>query len=368
MAIVVGYDVGGAHLKVARLDNGRPVAVRQIVCALWQGIDKLDRALAEAADIADGAEAYAVTMTGELSDLFDSRRQGVERLVGRLVTAHGPAARFWMGQRGFGTPAEAVRHHADVASTNFLATAAAVAAAGCPDALLIDMGSTTTDIIAVTDGQPCPHGLNDADRLISGELVYTGLTRTALMAIANEAPFRGVCQRLVREYYATAADARRVLGILPDDVDLHATADGRGRSDAESLARLARMLGREPDEGSAQDWRTVAAAILERQLASIADGARQVLAATPARSTRRVVTAGIGADTAASVAARLGGEAGDGVGFAGAFGFPGYKDEFGFKLADSFLDGQGFRCLGAGTEEEELWATPQGGFLRGIEG
>lgn len=306
MPVVIGYDVGGAHLKVARIEDDRPVAVRQIVCPLWQGMDKLDAALAEANPLTAGAHVVAVTMTGELSDLFDNREAGVAALAERVTAEHGGGTLFWLGAHGgFGDAATAKARHVDVASTNFLATAAAVARVA-PDALLVDMGSTTTDIVAVRDGRPAALGLTDAERLISGELVYTGLTRTALMAIADEAPFQGTRQRLVREYYATAADARRVLGTLPDGVDLHATADGRGTSRAESLARFARMLGRDAVDGSDVDWRAAAAAILDRQLESILDGARQVLSRTPLPATAPVIAAGIGADVAADVAQRLG--------------------------------------------------------------
>lgn len=305
MTVTIGYDVGGAHLKVARLEDGRATAVRQIPCPLWQGLHKLDAALAAARPLAAGADRIAVTMTGELSDLFPDRATGVATLVDRLVAEHGPTTRFWMGERGFGESAEAKAAVLDVAATNFLATAAAVARR-VPDALLIDLGSTTTDIIPIRNGVPAPHGLTDYARLASGALIYTGLTRTALMAIATRAPFKGTSQRLAREYLATAADARRVLGTLPDGVDQHATADGRGTSQGESVTRLARMFCRDAADGTLADWQESARAILEEQLASILDGVRQILAATPVPDTAPVIAAGIGADVVADIAARLG--------------------------------------------------------------
>lgn len=305
MSAIIGYDVGGAHLKVARLDNGRATAVRQIVCPLWQGLDKLDAALAEAQPLADGAGTVAVTMTGELSDLFPDRATGVATLVERLAAAHDARLQFWMGHRGFGDAAAAKSHWLDVAATNFLATAEA-AALSTRDALLIDFGSTTTDIIPIRDGRPAASALTDHDRLASGELVYTGFTRTALMAIADTAPFKGRRQRLAREYLATAADARRVLGTLPAGVDLHATADGRGTSVEESATRLARMFCRDFSDGSLDDWRDSARAILEQQIASIHDGIGQVLAATPLPAGAPVIAAGIGADAVDAIAARLG--------------------------------------------------------------
>jgi probable H4MPT-linked C1 transfer pathway protein len=304
MTITAGLDVGGAHLKVALVDGGKTVAVRQIACPLWQGLDKLDAALAEARPLIAGAARHAVTMTGELSDLFPDRKTGVETLVGRLEREFGSATRFWMGTRGFGDAAAARRNYADVGSTNFLATAALIGER-VADALLIDFGSTTADIIPIRGGRPIPRGLTDPDRLATGELVYTGFTRTPLMGVTTRATFKGRSQTLAREYLATMADVRRILGTLPDGVDQHATADGRGKTVEESVARFARMFGRDAADGTLEDWRAAAAGIREAQLASILDGCREVLAAAPLSIEAPVVAAGIGAEEVEEISKSL---------------------------------------------------------------
>ncbi len=304
MTITAGLDVGGAHLKAALVDNGQTIAVHQFVCPLWQGIDKLDAALGAAGPMLGRASRHAITMTGELSDLFPDRKTGVETLVNKLVDAFGVKTRFWMGPRGFGTKAEALKHHVDVGSTNFLATATLISHSE-PDALLIDFGSTTADIVPIHGGRPAPHGMTDAERQANGELVYTGLTRTAVMGVTQRAPFRGRWVGLAREYLATMADVRRILGELPEGVDLHAAADGKGKSREESVQRFARMLGRDAAEGSFNCWQVAAAYVRDEQLRSIHDGALQVLSAAGLPPGAPVVTAGIGADAAAIVALRL---------------------------------------------------------------
>jgi probable H4MPT-linked C1 transfer pathway protein len=305
MAITAGYDVGGAHLKVALADNGRIVAVQQIACPLWQGLDRLDAAFAEAAPLTRRAQAHAVTMTGELCELFPDRPTGVRVILDRLapLLPHGFAV--WLGREGLGTVAAADAQPMLAASTNFLASAALIAAR-LPDALLVDMGSTTTDIIAIVAGRPAPRGIADGERLATGELVYTGLTRTDVSSVARRARWRGVEQRLAAGSFATMADVRRVLGELEDGVDQHATADGRSKSTDESLARLARCFGRDADDATPDEWRAAARDLADRQLHDIEAAMREVLAAHRLPAGAPVVAAGMGAAQVEALAARLG--------------------------------------------------------------
>ena len=85
MTITAGYDVGGAHLKVALVENDRLVAVRQIVCPLWQGLDRFDAALDEAAELTGAATLHAVTMTAELTEIFESRASGRRRDCAKIA-------------------------------------------------------------------------------------------------------------------------------------------------------------------------------------------------------------------------------------------------------------------------------------------
>jgi probable H4MPT-linked C1 transfer pathway protein len=304
MMKIVGLDVGGAHLKVAVAEGGSVRDVRQIVCPLWQGLDKLEAALAEAAPLLPKSARHAITMTGELSDLFTDRLAGASQLVHLLAARLGPDVRFWLGARGFGSAGDALAHPADVGSTNFLATATLIGR-NHRDCVLIDFGSTTADIIPIRDGTPCPLGLTDGVRQVSGELVYTGFTRTAVMGVTTAAPFRGQIVTLAREYLATMADVRRILGIDLTAVDLHATADGKGKSIAESTARFARMFGRDAAEGTRSDWQAAAAFVREAQLRSIHDGLLQVLSRVTLPHDAPVIAAGIGAHDAAEIARRL---------------------------------------------------------------
>ena len=166
------------------------------------------------------------------------------------------------------------------------------------------MGSTTTDIVPVLGGAVAARGVTDAERLCAGELVYTGLVRSFCMSIAGSVPFRGQVTPLAHEYFANMADVYRVLGQLPDGADVQATADGREKTLAAAQARLARMIGRDASEGSAQDWHCLALAFKRAQLRTIERALLQVLSGgLPGDAP--LVAAGAGAPLVAELAQGL---------------------------------------------------------------
>ena len=288
MTLRAGLDVGGAHLKVALVENGSVHTVRQFVCPLWKGLHTLKVALDEAAPLLSQAHEYALTMTGELSDFFPNRATGVTSLLQHIERSLGSNIRVWMGTRGFGTLSQAHEATPHVGSTNFLATATYLAR-HIPEALFVDFGSTTVDI-----------------RQKAGELSYTGYTRTALMAVTTKAPFKGEWVSLAREYLATMADVRRIIGCDLNDVDLHETADGKDKSLLSSQQRFARMFGRDTEEGSEDDWHISALFVREEQIKSILDGIFLVLSGVPLAPTAPLIGAGSGESEIHDIARRLG--------------------------------------------------------------
>ncbi len=305
MSLTAGLDVGGAHLKVALVDDGKTISAQQFACPLWKGMKHLDNALQKAQPITKQAAKFAVTMTGELSDIFPDRRTGVVTLIDKLDECLAGQVQYWSGQRGFQKTVNAKTVPGNVASMNFMATAAFVASK-LDNGLLVDMGSTTTDIIPFNNNRAAPEGVTDIDRLTSGELVYTGLTRTSLTGLVDRVPFKGHWQAVTHEHFATMADVYRILGQLPDDVDLHDTADGKGKTEKDSINRLARMLGCDGIDAAIQDWERVSKYFAEQQMRRIHDGVMQVMSQGKVRSYGNVVAAGIGAKIVERLAQRAG--------------------------------------------------------------
>jgi probable H4MPT-linked C1 transfer pathway protein len=302
---VIGWDVGGAHLKGARVEGGRLVAAVETACPLWQGLDRLGAAFAEARPLLGDAPRHAVTMTGELSDIFASRAEGVRSLCDIIATTLPGEIAVYAGPAGWLDPKAAAARSDVVASANWHATASLVAMKR-GDALFADMGSTTTDLIPVIGGKLAPRGFSDSERIAAGELVYSGAVRTFLMAVAQRVPFRGAWTPVMNEYFASIADVHRILGALPTDADRHPSADNREKGVAASCARLARMIGRDAEEAEEWEWRNLAAYFAETQLQDLHRAALQVMSAAPMPDDAPLVAAGSGAFVLERLAARLG--------------------------------------------------------------
>jgi probable H4MPT-linked C1 transfer pathway protein len=303
---VIGWDIGGVHLKAARAEDGRIADAIQLAAPLRAGLDPLVKAFDQAKARLGRADCHAVTMTAELADTFASRAEGVARIA--ALAAHalsGSPAVLYAGRAGF-VPLDRASHHVeDAASANWHASAAFVARRR-PSALFIDLGSTTTDILPLADGEIVARGHTDAERLATGELVYTGLVRGFVMATASRAPFEGGWTPLVNENFATMADVHRILGSLPDGADQMATADGREKTVAASRARLARMVGRDAADAADAAWEGLARWFTEAQMRAIIDAAMLVASARGVPPDAPVVGAGIGSGVICEIARRLG--------------------------------------------------------------
>jgi probable H4MPT-linked C1 transfer pathway protein len=305
MSVVIAWDIGGVHLKAARAENGRILDAVQVASPLRFGIERIADAFGEAKAAIGSAPRHVVTMTAELADTFASRREGVERLALMAVRElPGSDVLLYAGRAGFINPESAGKHVEDIASANWHASASLVARL-CGIALFLDMGSTTTDIVPVGGGTLRSHGYTDAERLASGELVYTGLVRGFVMTAADRAPVGGRWTSLINENFANMADVHRLLGTLPDDADKMITADGRDKTVAASRARLARMVGRDADEGEDAEWLELARWFAEAQIRAVTDDAMLVLSRAMLPLSAPVVGAGIGSEVIAEVARRL---------------------------------------------------------------
>lgn len=303
--LVTGWDLGGAHLKQARCLHGEIVSAKVLKTPLWLGTDQLREALGELGPLCAPDNVNVFTMTGELSDNFESREAGIAGLLDLIETEFGVEdTLIYAGRSGLCDIPTARGLGNDVASANWHATASLTAKL-TDTGLFVDMGSTTTDILALSHGKIVNDGYSDAERLLTGELVYTGFARSALIGIAALVPVRGTMTPLMNEYFANTADLGRILGTLDEADDKYPSADRRSKSLAGSIGRLARMVGRDSADLDQREWIDIARWFSEHQLRMIHDGAFRVASRIASDPAAPVIGAGIGRPQIKRLAERL---------------------------------------------------------------
>ena len=270
MKVVLGLDIGGANLKAAHVNGAACLQP----FALWKNPPCLPQALQELLRAMPDADTLALTMTGELCDCFATKRQGVHHILDAVEAVAGRREiRVWGNDGTLRSISEARALPLRVAAANWLALATFAgryAAAG--SGMLIDIGSTTTDLVPLWQGRPVPRGWTDPERLLeSKELVYVGVRRTPLCALS------GV--EVATELFATTLDVMLLTDNVPEDELDHSTADGRPATKAAALARLARLWCADLEmapAGIERHLRRFAMKLLSRLTIHLANAAKKV--------------------------------------------------------------------------------------------
>jgi probable H4MPT-linked C1 transfer pathway protein len=305
MSSIIGWDIGGVNIKAARLEAGA-VRVALEPFELRRAPDRLAPTLAAiAAGLgATGTERHAVTMTAELSQFFRTKREGVEFIV-RALTAVFPGDRLSVfGADGrFRDVSDARREPLCVAAANWMATAALVAQT-VPTCLLVDIGSTTTDVIPLVEGKVVASGRTDPERLATGELVYTGALRTPTEAVVRHVPFRGGRAGVSAEGFALMGDVYLWLGDLAAEDYTVPAPDGRPADRAFAGERLARVVCADREMLTDADVDAIARALVDAQATTVAEAVRRVAARY--RPITTAVVTGLGDFIAARAAAQAG--------------------------------------------------------------
>jgi probable H4MPT-linked C1 transfer pathway protein len=298
----IAFDVGGANIKAAH-SNGEG---RTLPFELWKRPDELSSVLGALAAAISPCDRVALTMTAELCDCYPTKAVGVNRVLDAVLSAlPGRPVFVWGVDERFHEVEEIRDRPLLAAAANWLALAnlaARVVPGG--EGLLIDIGTTTTDLIPLRGGRVAVQGRTDTERLQTGELVYAGTRRTPVFALATELPFRGLATGLAAELFASTLDVYLTLGEIGSDPKDLSTADGRPATTEAARDRLARMVGADRDGFTAEDALAFARAADEVLLARLESAARKACRAAGVSITG-VVVAGSGSFVARRLARRL---------------------------------------------------------------
>lgn len=265
--MISGWDIGGAHLKVARCDDdGKNMQVIQVPCPLWQGIEYLEQAIDDVLEkLGSHDDLTAITMTGELVDIFANRQSGVYEILKCVANYVKPEnITVYAAQAGWLNQLQAQQQWQMVASSNWHASASHVASHQ-QNGIFIDIGSTTCDLIALSDGQANPRGLTDFERQTTRELLYTGVIRTPLISLCQSAPFNGELVSLAAEVFATTGDCWTLLEQLDPNTIQDNSADGKPWQKEFCAARIARLLGSGHEQATLERWQQLAQWFAQQQ-------------------------------------------------------------------------------------------------------
>jgi (4-(4-[2-(gamma-L-glutamylamino)ethyl]phenoxymethyl)furan-2-yl)methanamine synthase len=280
---VLGWDIGGVNTKVACVNGGTVLDVRSRPFELQHDPGALVKVLRELASETGGSDAdtHAVTMTAELSQMFRAKRDGVHFVLDAIAAAFpdGTICVYAVDGR-FRTVADAREAPLLVAAANWAATARVVAQS-LPDALLIDIGTTSTDIIPIVDGEIAVSGWTDPDRLASGELVYSGAVRTSVEALAPSVPLQGRQVGLSAEAFALSGDVHVWRGDLEPTDYSTPTPDRRPTTREFVGERLARAICADREMLDEAGVTEIADALAAAQARRIAAAIGHVLARHP---------------------------------------------------------------------------------------
>ncbi len=302
---VLALDVGGANLKAA---DGRGWTHSEPF-AMWREWRRLPDAVARIIGTAGPCRVVA-TMTGEIADCFPSRAAGVGHIVSAIVAAAEASGceepGIYLTSGRIVPPPDACARPLEAAASNWHAVARLAAAHATHDrAMLIDIGSTTGDVVPLVDCRPAPLAWDDLGRMLSGELVYTGVERTPLPALVRSLPHGRLRRPVASERFADSRDVWLLLGGLAESAESRDTADGGPLTVAAARVRIARTMLLEPADLSEEDAVRAARWCAETQARTVARAVDRVARSCGWRP-REIIISGHGERLALLALARLG--------------------------------------------------------------
>ena len=254
---------------------------------------------------ADCLDGLGVTMTAELSDVYQTKREGVQKILACVKNAFPNIPIHVLNTDAKLEPLSfAEKEPLGVAAANWAATGWLVAQR-VRDCVVVDVGSTSRSIIPIIDGQVAAKGKTDLGKLICGELVYTGCLRTNVCAIVHSVPVKGGVAKVASELFALSGDVHLLLGNITKKQYTSETADGRGKTLAEALGRLARVVCADTEMLTQQEIVNIAKCIYDEQVTQVAEGLKAAYSHVKTLTSNKVpvVVTGLGKDFLARKAA-----------------------------------------------------------------
>jgi len=282
--IILGLDIGGANTKAALVKiqneqildsfsyieyfpfwektlNEIPKMLKRIVANI---VEKNNYKLKE-------IEFISITITAELSDAFQTKKEGIITILAALSKVFDKKKMFFISNYNEFIDFERAKSEFSViAAANWVSTSLFLGKF-VPKCILIDAGSNTIDIITISNSVPVAIGKDDISRLMNHELIYTGGLRATIPSITHFVPYKGNNIRISFEKFALISDVHRILGNITEDEYTNDTADNRSKTLENCYARLARIICMDIDTVNRENLNLIAKYIYEKQIGIIID-------------------------------------------------------------------------------------------------
>lgn len=305
---IAGFDIGGANTDVAVVDfdeSGNIIDLKTdyVYLPMWMKKEELKDALKDLlGSFGDEVDAVGVSMTAELVDAYKTKKEGVIDIAQKSADSFNVPVGF-VGFDGIMEISELIKDPMKVAAANWIATVP-LAAKINPNCILIDTGSTTTDIIPIKNGRECADGRSDLERLKTGELVYSGTLRTNVAALVDKVPLDGILLRVASELFAVAADVQIVLGNITIEEYSCDTMDGAGKSIEDCMRRISRVVCGDMEVLKPNEITEIAKYIYSTQVIKISEALIEV---SKRNNITNVVTTGLGMELLGAKACEIAG-------------------------------------------------------------
>ena len=287
---ILGFDIGGANTKAAltqiKNDNVHKSFSSIEYFPFWENtlgdipemfqriVEKLIKR--ENLDLED-VSYISITITAELSDAFQTKREGILTIVNALEQVFTKEKMFFINNKN-----EFINIHQvkldpiSVAAANWVSTSLFLGNF-VPKCILIDAGSTTIDVIPILNSVPISKGKNDVERLMQRELIYTGGLRATIPSITHFVPYMDKMIRISFEKFALISDVHRILNNISETEYINDTADNRSKSLIDCYARLARVICMDLESISRNELDTIAKYIYEKQIEIISTDIKEFM-------------------------------------------------------------------------------------------
>ena len=248
---IIGWDIGGAHIKAAKIDFQKKILkTEQIYSPIWKNVNYLIKSIKSIKKKLGNSDYHAITMTAELSDIFPNRKNGVKNIINLSSKILGGKEIFFYGKKNFLRKKLAIKKTFELESMNWHATANFVSNF-FHDCILVDVGSTTTDIIPIRNKKIICKSTTDNQRLKKNELLYIGVLRTPITVIKKN-------ENLINENFSNLSDVYRILNKIPKEMDLLPTLDNKTKNKHDSARRIARVFARDYKKNDFIKWKKIA--------------------------------------------------------------------------------------------------------------